>query len=186
MESAKPVSTPLAAHFKLSAALSPTTVEEKGVMSKVPYETAVGSLMYLIVCTRPDLAFAMGKVSRYMLNPGKLHWDAVKWILRYLKGTKDVGLLFDAKSNKSNSLLGYVDAYYGQDMDGRRSTTRYVFTLGGGCTSWRSTLQICVAQSSTEAEYVAAAEAAKEKIWMNRLVTEMGLKQENVNLHCDS
>jgi hypothetical protein len=155
-------------------------------MSKVPYENAVGSLMYLMVCTRPDLAYAMGKVSRYMSNPGKVHWEAVKWILRYLKGTKDVGLLFDANSNNAKSLLGYVDADYGQDLDGRRSTTGYMFTLGGGCISWRSTLQKCVAQSSTEAEYVAAAEAAKEAIWLNRLVTEMGLTQANVNLHCDS
>ena len=130
-------------------------------MSKVPYEHAVDSLMYLMVCTRPDLALSMGKVSRYMSNPGKVHWEAVKWILRYLKGTKDVGLLFDGKSDRAKLLLGYVDADYRQDLDGRRSTTGYIFTLGGGCISWRSTLQKCVAQSTTEAEYVAVTEASK-------------------------
>ena len=186
MADAKAVSTPLASHFKLSAAFCPTSETEKGLMSKIPYESAVGSLMYLMVCTRPDLALAIGKVSRYMSNPGKVHWEAVKWILRYLKGTLDVGLLFDAKSDNARALLGYVDADYGQDLDGRRSTTGYMFTLGGGCISWRSVLQKCVAQSTTEAEYVAAAEATKEAIWLNRLITEMGLTQASVNLHCDS
>ena len=98
----------------------------------------------------------------------------------------DYGLLFDAKSFNAKSLIGYVDADYGHDLDGRRSTTGYVFTLGGGCISWRSTLQKCIAQSTTEAEYVAAAEATKEAIWLDRLVTEMGLPHEIVTLHCNS
>ena len=144
MEDCKPVSLPLAAHFKLSSALCPTDATEKGKMSKIPYDKAVGSLMFLMICTRPDIALAMGKVSRYMSNPGKVHWEAVKWILRYLKGTVDYGLLFDAKSFNAKSLIGYVDADYGQDLDSRRSTTGYVFTLGGGCISWRSTLQKCI------------------------------------------
>jgi hypothetical protein len=186
MEDCKPVSIPLAAHFKLSSAFCPTDAVEKGLMSKIPYDKAVGSLMYLMTCTRPDIALAMGKVSRYMSNPGKVHWEAVKWILRYLKGTVDFGLLFDAKSKDAKSLIGYVDADYGQDLDGRKSTTGYVFTLGGGCISWRSTLQKCIAQSTTEAEYVAAAESSKEAIWLDRLVTEMGLTHDIVDLHCDS
>ena len=82
-------------------------------MSLVPYEKAVGSLMYLMVCTRPDIALAMGKVSRYMSNPGKVHWEAVKWILRYLESTKDFGLLFDGQLNNAKSLMGYVDVDYG-------------------------------------------------------------------------
>lgn len=186
MADSKVVSLPLAQHFKLSAAFCPQTDVEKGLMSKIPYESVVGSLMYLMVCTRPDLAYAMGKVSRYMSNPGKVHWEAVKWILRYLKGTLDTGLLFDARSDNAKSLLGFVDADYGQDLDGRRSTTGYIFSLAGGSISWRSTLQKCVAQSTTEAEYVAVAEAAKEAIWLDRLVMEMGLPQTCVNLYYDS
>ena len=141
MASAKGVWTPLAAHFKLSTAQCPIDVVDRGLMSTIPYDKVVGSLMYLMVCTRPDIALAMGKVSRYMSNPGKVHWEAVKWILRYLKSTKDYGLLFDGLSSNAKSLLGYVDADYGQDLDKRKSTTGYVFTLGGGCISWRSTLQ---------------------------------------------
>ena len=167
MASAKVVTTPLAPHFRLSAAASPTDAVEKGLMSKIPYESAVGSIMYLMVCTRPDIAYVVGKVSRYMSNPGKIHWEAVKWILRYLKGTVNVGLLFDSNTHQAKLLMGFVDADYGQDLDGRRSTTGYAFTLAGGCISWRSTLHKCVAQSTTEAEYVAAAEAAKEAIWLN-------------------
>lgn len=98
----------------------------------------------------------------------------------------DYGLLFDGLLDNAKSLFGYVDADYGQDLDKMRSTTGYVFTLGGGSISSRSTLQKCVTQSTTEAEYVAAAEAAKEAIWLNKLIMEMELTQSVINLHCDS
>ncbi|CAM6086082.1 unnamed protein product [Calypogeia fissa] len=186
MASAKAVSTPLAPHFKLSAAFCPTYSVEKGLMSKVPYDSAVGRLMYLMVCTRPDISHVVGLVSRYMANPGKVHWEAVKWILRYLKGTSDVGLLFDAQGDSARSIIGYVDSDYGGDLDHRKSTSGYTFTLAGGCVSWRSTKQKCISQSSTEAEYVAAAEATKEAIWLNKLVRDLGILQSSVDLHCDS
>ena len=85
MENAKPVGTPLANHFKLSKKNCPSSEKEKEEMKAVPYSSAVGSLMYAMVCTRPDIAHAVGVVSRYLANPGKQHWEAVKWILRYLK-----------------------------------------------------------------------------------------------------
>lgn len=87
MQEAKVVSTPLTAHFRLSGQQCPTSEEEQQVMKKVPYANATGCLMYAMVCTRPDIAQAISVVSRYMANPGKQHWDAVKWILRYLKGS---------------------------------------------------------------------------------------------------
>lgn len=82
----KPVSTPLAPHFKLSASMSPRTEEERKHMAQIPYANAVGALMYAIVCTRPNISHAVSMVSRYMHNPGKGHWQAVKWILRYIHG----------------------------------------------------------------------------------------------------
>ncbi|RVW23003.1 Retrovirus-related Pol polyprotein from transposon TNT 1-94 [Vitis vinifera] len=91
---AKPVSTPLGSHFKLSKEQSPKTEEERDHMSKVPYASAIGSLMYAMVCTRPDIAHAVGVVSRFMSKPGKQHWESVKWILRYLKGSLDTCLCF--------------------------------------------------------------------------------------------
>ncbi|CAL0304779.1 unnamed protein product [Lupinus luteus] len=121
MNNCKPVSTPLAAHFKLSLDLCPHTEEEMERMSHIPYASAVGSLVYAMVCTRPDLAYAVSMVSRYMHNPGKDHWSAVKWIFRYLKGTSGIGLVFDRNKATTDDVVGYVDSDYGGDIDRRRS-----------------------------------------------------------------
>ena len=107
-------------------------------MSKVPYASAIGSLMYVMVCTRPDIAHAMGVVSRFMSKPGKQHWEVVKWIQRYLKGSSDTCLCFTGESLK---LQGYVDADFAGDIDSRKSTTGFVFTLSGTAISWASNLQ---------------------------------------------
>ena len=121
MNDCKPVSTPLAAHFKLSSDLCPYTKEDMEYMSYVPYANAIGSLMYAMICTRPDLAYVVSMVSRYMHNPGKKHWNAVKWIFRYLKGTSHVGLVFDKKMATTDNVVGYVDSDYAGDLDRRRS-----------------------------------------------------------------
>jgi hypothetical protein len=131
MENAKPVSTLLANHFRLSTSQCPKTIEETKDMSKVPYASAVGCLMYAMVYTRPDLAHAVSVVSKYMANPGKQHWDAVKWIFRYLKGTIDYDITF-VRQKSGLSIVGYVNADYARDLDDRRSTTGYLFTFIGG------------------------------------------------------
>ena len=105
MNEAKPVSTPLGSHFKLSKEQSPKIEEERDHMSKVPYTSAIGSLMYAMVCTMSDIAHAVGVVSRFMSRPRKQRWEAVKWILRYLKGSLDTCLCFTGASLK---LQGYV------------------------------------------------------------------------------
>ena len=152
-------------------------------MAKVPYASAIGSLMYAMVSTRPDIAQAVGVVSRYMNNPGKEHWEAVKWILRYLVGTVDVGLCYGGSEIK---LQGYVDSDLAGDIDSRRSTTGYVFTLGSAAVSWISQLQKIVSISTTEAEYVAATEACKEMVWMQGFMEELGKKQADCKLYSDS
>ena len=159
MNEAKPVSTPLGSHFKLSKEQSPKTEEERDHMSKVPYASAIGSLMYAMVCTRPDITHAVKVVSRFMSRSGKQHWEAVKWILRYLKGSSDTCLCFTGASLK---LQGYVDVDFA--IDSRKSTIRFVFTLGGTAISWASNLQKIVTLSTTKAEYVASTEAGKEMI----------------------
>ena len=106
-------------------------------MSKVPYASAIGSLMYAMVCTRPDIAHTVRVVSRFMSRPGKQYWEAVKWILRYLKGSSYTCLCFIGASLK---LQGYVDADFAGDIDSRKSTTGFVFTLGGTTISWASNL----------------------------------------------
>ncbi|KAE8732640.1 hypothetical protein F3Y22_tig00001818pilonHSYRG00042 [Hibiscus syriacus] len=128
-ENTKHVSIPLASHLKLSSQLSPKTNEERVYMAKVPYANAVGSLMYAMVCTRPDISQAVGVVSRYMHDPGEGHWQAVKWILRYLQQTVDVGLVFEQDEALGQCMVGYVDSNYAGDLDKRRSTTGYLFTL---------------------------------------------------------
>ena len=108
-------------------------------MSKVPYSSEMGCLMYAMVCTRPNLAHAVSTVSKYMANMGKEHWNAMKWIFRYLRGTTDYGILY-ARQQEKVSAMGYVHADYAGDVDDRSSTTRYVFTIAGGPICWRSTL----------------------------------------------
>ena len=163
MEKAKAINTPLPGHLKLTKEMCPKTQEEEDKMSNVPYASAVGSLMYAMLCTRPDIAHAVGVVSRYMIHPGIEHWSVVKWILRYLRGTSNKCLHF---GGSTTNLQGYVDSYLVGDIDTRQSTTGYVFTVGGTAVSWVSRLQKINALSTTEAEYVAAIEAAKEMIWL--------------------
>jgi hypothetical protein len=183
VQDAKPRSTPLGSHFKLSKEQSPKTDEEREKMAKVPYASAVGSLMYAMVCTRPDIAYAVGVVSRYMADPGPEHWEAVKWILRYLKGTSGMALCF---SGRSANLQGFVDADLGGDVDGRKSTSGYVFTFGNTAISWMSRLQKCVALSTTEAEYIAISEAGKEMVWLKNFLKEIGKEQDKSVLFSDS
>ncbi|KAM2761386.1 hypothetical protein COP1_025857 [Malus domestica] len=185
-ENSKPVSTPLASHFKLSASMSPKTVEESQYMAQIPYANVVGSLMYAMVCTRPDISQAVSIVSRYMHNPGKRHWQVVKWILRYILGTVDVGLLFQQDKVTGQCVVGYVDSDYAGDLDKRRSTTGFVFTIAGGPVSWRSILQSTVALLTTEAEYMAVTEAIKEAIWLQGLLDDLGVQQDHVDVHCDN
>ncbi|KAH9754149.1 Integrase catalytic domain-containing protein [Citrus sinensis] len=123
-------------------------VAERKEMSRVPYASAVGSLIFAMICTRPDIAQAVGAVSRYMVNPGGEHWIAVKMILRYIRGTSDVALCY---GGSEFTVRDYVDSDFTGDLDKRKSTTGYVFTLAGAAVSWVSKLQTVVALSTTEA-----------------------------------
>ena len=102
-------------------------------MSHVPYANAVVNLIYAMVSTRPNISHAVGVVGRFVANPGEEHWRAVKWVLRYLRGTSDHCIIF---SGGEGSICIYVDANYAGDFDKRRSTTGYVFTLAGATISW--------------------------------------------------
>lgn len=183
MQDYKPISTPLPINYKLSSSMNPSNEAERMKMSRVPYASAVGSLMYAMICTRPDIAQVVGVVSRFMVDPSKEHWDAVKRILRYIKGTSDVALCF---GGLEFCVRGYVDSDYAGDLDKRKSTTGYVFTIAGGAVSWLSKLQTVVALSTTEAEYMAATQACKEAIWIQRLLVELGHKQQKIIVYCDS
>ena len=161
-------------HFKLSKEQSLKIEEERDHMSKVPYALAIDSLMYAMVCTRPNIAHAMGIVSRFMSRPRKQHWEAIKWILRYLKGSLDTCLCFTCASLK---LQGYVDTNFDGDIDSIKSITGFVFTFGGTTISWTSNLQKIVTLSTTEAEYVAAIEVGNEMICLHGFLDKLGKKQ---------
>lgn len=153
MKDAKAVSTPMNASEKLSLNDCATKTEDIKFMQNIPYQEAIGCLMYLSQCTRPDICFAVNKLSRFNANPGPRHWSAVKHLLRYLRGTTKLKLNFTKDVN--NSITGYTDADWAASVDDRKSTTGYVFTAQGGAISWCSKRQPTVALSSCEAEYIA-------------------------------
>jgi hypothetical protein len=165
LESCKPKSTPLSSSLKLSK-----TGEPLG--PSVPYSALVGSLLYLSICTRPDIAQAVGVCARFMSCPTVDHWAAAKGIVRYLNDTASYRLNFSAKEPL---IIGYCDADYAGDVDTRRSTTGYTFIYAGAAISWQSRRQPTVAASTTEAEYMAAANAAKEGLWLRKLCVDLGL-----------
>jgi hypothetical protein len=176
MQECKLIKVPIPVGVKLSADQCPKTHEEEEDMYHVPYASAVDSLMYAMVCTRPDIAHAVGVLSRYMSKPGKEHLTAVKRVFRYLRGTVSYGLCYKGRSRLDRvvDIHGFVDADWAGDLDHRRSTSGYVFNLFGGAISWMSKRQVVVALSTTEFEYMAATHASKEVVWLQDCVQVLG------------
>eukprot|EP00253_Pinus_taeda_P024734 PITA_24734 len=166
MQDSKPMKVPILVGVKLSTEQCPETQEEEEDMSRVPYASAVGSLMYAMVCTTPDIAHAMGVLSRFMPKPGKEHWTAVKQVFRYLCGTSD----YD----------------WARDLDKRRSISEYAFNLFGGVVIWTSTRQSVVSLSTKEVEYMTITHASKEAVWLQRLCSSMGLVQRAIRIDYDN
>uniref|UniRef100_A0A2N9ECP6 Reverse transcriptase Ty1/copia-type domain-containing protein n=1 Tax=Fagus sylvatica TaxID=28930 RepID=A0A2N9ECP6_FAGSY len=143
-------------------------------------------LMYAMLCTRPDICFAVGMISRYQSNPGPAHWRAVKRILRYLRGTSDHALCYHGGDLR---LTGYSDADWASDKDERKSTSGYAFILGGGAVSWCSKKQSCIALSTMESEYVACSAAVQEAVWLRRFLQRLGVTahaEDAILLYSDS
>lgn len=136
-----------------------------------PYREAVGSLMYLAVSTRPDISYAVGLVSRFLENPSKAHINAVKRILKYIKGTNTYGIFF--QNNKNLVLYAYSDADFAGCVNTRRSTTGYLLQIGSATVSWSSERQKCVSISTAESEYVASAESVREMVWLCSLMDDL-------------
>jgi len=186
MHHSKPVDTPVEKGLTLSLDKCPKTDQEKEKMKNVPYASSVGSLMYAMLCTQPDICFAVGLVSRYQSNPGPTHRQAVKRIMRYLCGTTDLVLCYQGGDLK---LRGYSNVDWGGDPDESRSTSRYLFTLSGGAISWYSKKQDCIALSTMEAECVACSIATQEVIWLRSFLQDLNLTpkvDDPIELLCDS
>ncbi|XP_076620058.1 uncharacterized protein LOC143341211 [Colletes latitarsis] len=180
MSNCKPVSTPLDLNRKLRK-----ETENSGEYHKdLPFRELLGSLMYLAVATRPDIAHAVGALSQFNNCFNKTHWVEAKRVLRYLKGTSDVGLRYEASGAPIN---GYADADWGNCTEDRKSFTGYCFNLAGAAISWVSKKQKTDALSSVEAEYMSMSEAAKEAIYLQRFFSELGFESKSkINLYCDN
>lgn len=169
MEACKEASTPLEPNIKLCK-----PENQSREMNKYPYQQLIGSLMYLAVATRPDIAYAVSLLSQFNTNYEKRHWDAAKRVLRYLKGTSDYGIYF---SKNQEELKGFADADWGGCINDRRSYTGYCFKLSSGAISWESRKQRTVALSSTEAEYMGLSEAVKEAVYLRKFFEELEIEE---------
>ncbi|KAK1680533.1 hypothetical protein QYE76_041381, partial [Lolium multiflorum] len=171
----------------LSKTQGPATAEERERMNQIPYASAVGSIMYAMLCTRPDIAHAISLTSRYQSDPGMEHWTAVKNILKYLKRTKDMFLCYGG--DQELVVTSYTNASWNTDPDDSKSQSGYVFILNGAAVSWCSSKQCTVAKSSTESEYIAASEASSEAVWMKRFIVELGVVPSALDplvIYCDN
>ena len=173
MENCKPVSTPLEQGRKFE----PFSEDEEPVDVQA-YQMAIGCLTYVTTVSRPDLSAAVGVLSKFMSKPGTEHWQGVKRVMRYIQGTLKYGLLFTADGT-DNKLTGYSGADWGRDVSTRRSTSGYVFQIQGNTVSWCSKRQVCVAKSTTEAEYMALSIACQESIWLRRLLSDIQVNQQS-------
>nr|GEU71847.1 hypothetical protein [Tanacetum cinerariifolium] len=161
MENSKDGSIPMQEKLKLSKSQGASTPVELKRMQNVPCASAVGSIMYVVRCTRPDVAFAQNVTSRFQQNLGDLHWTTVKNILKYLRNTKDMFLVY----------------------------TGYVFVLNGGAVDWKSAKQSIFATSSAEAEYIAAFDASMEAVWVRKFIFGLGVVptiEEPISMYCDN
>ncbi|XP_037809047.1 secreted RxLR effector protein 161-like [Lucilia sericata] len=165
MIDSKPISTPFDINTKLT-----TPTHKSPDFDNIPYQEAIGSLLYLVQGTRPDIAFAVNHLSKFNNNFDNSHWTAVKRIFRYIKGTMNVKLCFSKIENPN--IFGFCDADYAGDVTDRRSCTGYVF-MQQGAISWCSKRQATIALSTTEAEYMAMSAAVQEAEWLRQLQNDL-------------
>lgn len=189
MVDAKPVHTPVAAGFVLSKQQDPKNEAEKKEMEQIPYRMLVGCLLWIANWTRPDIAFATSMVSQFLVNPGPAHWVAAKRVLRYLKGTSDLGIVYTSsmESKTKISMHAWSDSDWAANTDTRRSVTAYCISMAGSVFTWASKKQSVMALSSTEAEYTSTICAVHEIMHMRSLLASLDYPQQEATvLNCDN
>ncbi|CAL2262923.1 unnamed protein product [Prunus armeniaca] len=175
----KPTVTPFDVNCKLKK-------NSGDAISQLQYSKVIGSLMYLMNSTRPDLAYSVSRLSRYTSNPRHDHWEALIKVLRYLKYTQDYELHY---TRYPPVLEGYSDANWISDSTKTKSTSGYVFTLGGAVVFWKSSKQTCIARSTMESDFVALDKAAEEAEWLRNFLEDIPMWPKPVTaicIHCDS
>lgn len=168
MENANPVLTPMDGN----EALTPSSADDPRT-KQLEYQKTIGSLMYAMVCTRPDLAYAVGKLSQFTHDPAVRHRTALDRVLKYLKGTADLALTYDHSSSNSGP-MSFADAACGDDTNDRKSTYGHTMLLGYGAVIWASKKQRSVVTSTMEAEYSSMCQAGKHIVWVTRWMNELG------------
>src|SRR3954464_5997345 len=171
----------------ISKTQGPSSLHEQRHMDKIPYASAIGSIMYAMVYTRPDVSYDLSATRKYQANPGESHWTAVKSILKYLRRTKDMFLVYGGEDELI--VKGYTDASFQTNRDDFRSQSGYVFILNGGAVSWKSSKQETLVDSTTEVEYLAASKASKEGVWIRDFIFLLGVVPDSANpldLYCDN
>jgi hypothetical protein len=151
---------------------------------RTQFQQIIGSLLYIMLGTRPDIAFAVTKLAQFAANPSKEHLDKAKYVLRYLAGTAKYALVYKGASNKG--LIAYTDSDYAADPVKRRSTTGYLFKLANGIISWQSRAQKTIALSATEAEYMALSDCSRQAVWIQNIFTELGLQVRPTQICADN
>jgi hypothetical protein len=176
LTNANPVSTPLDPNVNLDHWKDNNSTSTPPERTTDGYGALIGSLMYLAISTRPDIAFAVTKLAQFTANPKPIHWTAVKRVFRYLKGTKHFALTYGGPDIETltEDLNIYCDADWASNYD-RKSTSGYVLTIAGGAVAWSSKKQTTVALSTAEAEYIAAMHVAKQVLWHRSLLQELGI-----------
>ena len=167
---AKAVATPMETNAQFTNHQSPSSIAQVARMKGVPYSEAIGSVLWPVVVSRPDAAYAVGILSQFIQNPGQAHWEAVKRVISYLGSTKTLWLTFGG--TKETLVEGYCDADWASQSH-RHSISGFSFHYGCGAVSWSSKKQNVIALSSTEAEYIAQTHAAKEAIWLRTFINEI-------------
>lgn len=187
MSECSPNAAPILKGDKFSLSQCPKNALEKEQMTSIPYASAVGSLMHALVCTRPDIAFAVGMLGRYQSNPGIEHWKAAKKVMRYLQGTKNLMLTY--KHVDCLEVVGYSDSDFAGCQDSRKSTLGYVFMLAGGVVSWKSAKETIVASSTMEAEFIACFQASSQAVWLKNFITGLQIVDSisrPIKIFCDN
>jgi hypothetical protein len=165
----KPLSAPMDPSIQLTSDQSPTTMAEHAIMRNKPYHEAVGALNWAALTLQPDIAFAVTTIARFASNPSIPHWEAVKWIFRYLNGTHDLWLTY---GETSQVLEGYADTDGSMGED-RHAITGYVFLIDGGAISWSSKQQEIVSLFTTESKYIMVTHEMKEALWLRSLLSKV-------------
>ena len=187
MKDCSPSVAPIMKGDELSLNQCPKNDLENESMKNFPYASAVASLMYAQVCTKPDIAYAVGVLGRYQSNPSMDHWKAAKKVMRYLQGTKDYMLMYRQTDNLD--LVGYSNADFVGCVDSRKSTSWYIFIMVGGAVSWRSVKQTLSATSTMEAEFVSCFEATSQGVWLNSFIYGLRLMDSisrPLRIFCDN